>query len=143
MATQGSSTIPAATRSSVAGAVVSSLSFRAIVCAILFTALTCASPALAFPPYKTTDAETAGANAVEFRLGLLEIEKTGSNSERQTPLANLNFGMGPHFEINSELERQTLNDTTIGPVKPLGERGAFSADTVGPRGWHWKRAAKH
>lgn len=46
-------------------------------------------------------------------------------------------------EINSELERQTLNDTTIGPEKPLGERGAFSADTVGPRGWQWKRAAKH
>lgn len=46
-------------------------------------------------------------------------------------------------EINSELERQTVKDTTVGPVKPLGERGAFSADTVGPRGWQWKRAAKH
>jgi len=47
-------------------------------------------------------------------------------------------------EINSELERQTVHDTTIGPVKPLGERGAFSADTVGPRGWEWKRATdKH
>lgn len=46
-------------------------------------------------------------------------------------------------EINSELERQTVNDTTIGPVKPLGERGAFSADTVGPRGWEWRRAARH
>lgn len=46
-------------------------------------------------------------------------------------------------EINSELERQTVNDTTIGPVKPLGERGAFSADTVGPRGWAWRRTAKH
>lgn len=45
-------------------------------------------------------------------------------------------------EINSELERQTLNDTTIGPIKPLGERGAFSADTVGPRGWAWKRTTK-
>lgn len=42
-------------------------------------------------------------------------------------------------EINSELERQTVNDTTVGPGKPLGERGAFSADTVGPRGWEWKR----
>lgn len=46
-------------------------------------------------------------------------------------------------EINSELERQTVNDTTVGPVKPLGERGAFSADTVGPRGWEWKRASRH
>ena len=46
-------------------------------------------------------------------------------------------------EINSELERQTVNDTTIGADKPLGKRGAFSADTVGPRGWEWKRAPKH
>lgn len=46
-------------------------------------------------------------------------------------------------EINSELERQTVNDTTIGPTKPIGERGAYSADTVGPRGWAWKRAPRH
>lgn len=43
-------------------------------------------------------------------------------------------------EINSELERQTVNDTTDGPTKPIGARGAYSADTVGPRGWEWKRA---
>lgn len=36
-------------------------------------------------------------------------------------------------EINSELERQTVHDTTEGEPKPMGERGAFSADTVGPR----------
>lgn len=36
-------------------------------------------------------------------------------------------------EINSELERQTVRDTTEGGPKPMGERGAFSADTVGPR----------
>lgn len=46
-------------------------------------------------------------------------------------------------EINSELERQTVHDTTIGGDKPLGERGAFSADTVGARGWEWKRSPKH
>ncbi len=35
-------------------------------------------------------------------------------------------------EFNSELERQTRRDTTEGPEKPLGQRGATSADTVGP-----------
>lgn len=35
-------------------------------------------------------------------------------------------------ELNSEMERQTLEDTTEGHPKPLGERGARSADTVGP-----------
>ena len=35
-------------------------------------------------------------------------------------------------ELNAELERQTVKDTTEGPEKPLGQRGAEAADTVGP-----------
>lgn len=35
-------------------------------------------------------------------------------------------------ELNSELEHQTAEDTTTGPPKPLGERGATMADRVGP-----------
>jgi membrane protein len=35
-------------------------------------------------------------------------------------------------EVNAEMERQTERDTTDGPEAPLGERGAFAADTVGP-----------
>jgi len=34
-------------------------------------------------------------------------------------------------EINAELEHQTAEDTTTPPEKPLGERGATMADTVG------------
>lgn len=34
-------------------------------------------------------------------------------------------------ELNSEIERQTVRDTTTGPPKPLGTRQAVSADTVG------------
>jgi membrane protein len=34
-------------------------------------------------------------------------------------------------EINAELEHQTAKDTTAGPKKPLGERGAKMADQVG------------
>jgi membrane protein len=34
-------------------------------------------------------------------------------------------------ELNSEIEHQTLKDTTVGPPKPLGQRGAVMADTVG------------
>jgi membrane protein len=33
-------------------------------------------------------------------------------------------------ELNAELELQTAEDTTTGPPKPLGERGAFVADHV-------------
>ncbi|HKQ13662.1 MAG TPA: YihY/virulence factor BrkB family protein [Steroidobacteraceae bacterium] len=35
-------------------------------------------------------------------------------------------------EINSEVERQTKKDTTTGEPQPMGERGAYSADTLGP-----------
>ena len=33
-------------------------------------------------------------------------------------------------ELNSELERQTAKDTTTGPERPMGTRGADAADTV-------------
>ena len=34
-------------------------------------------------------------------------------------------------ELNAELERQTVVDSTTGPARPLGERDAHAADTVG------------
>jgi len=34
-------------------------------------------------------------------------------------------------ELNAEMEHQTVKDTTKGPERPLGERGAHVADTVG------------
>jgi membrane protein len=34
-------------------------------------------------------------------------------------------------ELNAELEHQTAQDTTVGPDRPLGERGASMADHVG------------
>jgi Virulence factor BrkB len=35
-------------------------------------------------------------------------------------------------EINAEMEHQTVRDTTTGSPKPMGTRGAYVADTVGP-----------
>jgi membrane protein len=34
-------------------------------------------------------------------------------------------------EVDAEIERQTAKDTTTGPQKPMGERRAVAADTVG------------
>jgi membrane protein len=34
-------------------------------------------------------------------------------------------------EVNAELERQTRADTTVGEDRPIGQRGAEVADTVG------------
>lgn len=36
-------------------------------------------------------------------------------------------------EFNAEMEHQTAVDTTNGPPAPMGERGAYVADTLGPR----------
>lgn len=35
--------------------------------------------------------------------------------------------------LNAEIEHQTVLDTTVGPAKPLGQRGARMADSVGKR----------
>jgi membrane protein len=34
-------------------------------------------------------------------------------------------------ELDAETERQTARDTTTGPERPLGERDAEVADTIG------------
>ena len=34
-------------------------------------------------------------------------------------------------ELNSEIEHQTRRDSTVGPFRPMGERGAVKADTLG------------
>lgn len=34
-------------------------------------------------------------------------------------------------ELNAEMEHQTAEDTTVAPVRPMGERGAVVADTLG------------
>ena len=36
-------------------------------------------------------------------------------------------------EVNAEIEHQTAIDTTTGAPRPLGERGALVADTIGPK----------
>ncbi|MFY0991837.1 YihY/virulence factor BrkB family protein [Halomonas sp. C05BenzN] len=43
-------------------------------------------------------------------------------------------------EINGEMERQTRCDTTTGEPRPMGERGAHVADTLGRRAWHRDRS---
>ncbi len=35
-------------------------------------------------------------------------------------------------EINAQAERQTRRDTTVGPPRPMGQRDATAADTLGP-----------
>lgn len=71
---------------------------------LLVAAICITRPLLAFPPYRTTDAETAGDDTLEARVGLLRMQLRDSHSTRQTPLSRINYGIGPHFEVVSELE---------------------------------------
>jgi membrane protein len=36
-------------------------------------------------------------------------------------------------ELNCEIEHQTAHDTTEGSPEPMGQRGAYAADTVGEK----------
>ena len=36
-------------------------------------------------------------------------------------------------KLNAEIEHQTARDSTEGPPKPIGQRDAYVADTVGPK----------
>lgn len=72
-----------------------------IACA---STLFAAAPTEAFPPYRSTDADTAGAGTVQLRLGLLRIQRRDSESQRSTPLTRTNLGIGDHYELVSEFE---------------------------------------
>jgi hypothetical protein len=71
---------------------------------LLLASIGLAPPALAFPPYRTTDAETAGDDTLEARIGLLRLQVRDSHSTRNTPLSRINYGIGSRFEVISELE---------------------------------------
>jgi membrane protein len=42
------------------------------------------------------------------------------------------FAIAVGAELNAEIEHQTTVDTTTGPPQPMGRRGAYVADTIGP-----------
>ncbi len=70
-----------------------------------FVVIILAAPdAEAFPPYRSTDADTAGAGMLEVRLGLLKLQRHGSTTDRSAPLSRINLGLGAHYEVISETE---------------------------------------
>jgi hypothetical protein len=60
--------------------------------------------ALAFPPYRSTDAETADAWTLEGRLGLLRYTRAESENTYTSPLVRINFGLPRGLELTAELE---------------------------------------
>jgi hypothetical protein len=63
-----------------------------------------AAPALAFPPYRSTDAETADPWNLEGRLGLLRYTRDEGENSYASPLLRINFGLPNRVELTGELE---------------------------------------
>lgn len=61
-----------------------------------------AAPAAAFPPYRSTDADTAPPWTLETRLGLVRVERESSDTSYESPLFRGNFGLPGHVEILTE-----------------------------------------
>ena len=64
----------------------------------------CASAAGAFPPYRSTDAETAEAGELELRLGLGKVEREDGDNAYASPLLRTNLGLIRNLEFISEFE---------------------------------------
>lgn len=87
--------------------------------ACIVLSLCAVQPALAFPPYRSTDADTADRGALELRVGLVRVERLDSGTRRAAPLMRANLGVGERFELITELEHvrgsgHTLDEGALG-----------------------------
>ena len=97
---------------------------------LLLLITTFAQHGQAFPPYKTTEADTADPYALEVRLGLVQAERASGNTKWASPLLRTNFGLPHKVELISEFEyrpdEHEFGDGAIG-IKWAGAQGtAFS-----------------
>jgi hypothetical protein len=93
------------------------------------------SSAFAFPPYRSTDADTAEPGTIELRAGLFEIERQHGHDKVTTPLLRMNLGLPGHAEIKTELEyvprNDRLGDAAIGAKwVPIGGTPAIGIETL-------------
>ena len=62
------------------------------------------TPGWAFPPYRSTDADTAEKGRLEVRAGLLGSERESQKNAYFSPLLRSNLGLPYNAEFVSELE---------------------------------------
>ncbi|MGH7898338.1 MAG: hypothetical protein ACREQQ_10315 [Candidatus Binatia bacterium] len=75
-------------------------------------------PAAAFPPYRSTDAGTADPWTLEARVGLVRIDRDGSETRYLSPLVRANMGLPPNLEVVSEFQyradEEQVDDAALG-----------------------------
>jgi len=88
-----------------------------------------ASEALAFPPYRSTDAETAEPWTLEGRLGVVRLARDHAKNAYTSPLWRLNLGLPHRLELVTEGEWDAtaghLGDLAAG-LKAVPLAGSFS-----------------
>ena len=85
---------------------------------LAYAACGIAAPAWAFPPYRSTDADTADPGALEARLGLVRIAREDQDNTYESPLLRINLGLSRSFELISEFaylpEEERVGDAAVG-----------------------------
>ena len=75
-----------------------------LVAVVVAFGVLCPGISGAFPPYRSTDAETAERFVLEARLGLLRLRRAQSTNSYSVPLLRLNYGLPKNWEIVTEGE---------------------------------------
>jgi hypothetical protein len=63
-------------------------------------------PAAAFPPYRSTDADTAAPWTLEARFGLVRFERDSSETSYESPLFRGNVGLPNRMELLTEFAHE-------------------------------------
>jgi hypothetical protein len=92
----------------------------------VLAAVLLAADARAFPPYRSTDAETAEPGTLEVRVGLVRVEREDHDDTYTSPLLRVNLGLVDDLELVSEFE--------YGPEEDRVEDGAVGLKAVSPAG---------
>jgi hypothetical protein len=79
----------------------------------------------AFPPYRSTDADTAPLGGLEARVGIVRVRREGDENSYAAPLLRLNLGIARNMELVSEVEydqdEDQLGDGAVGFKLVTGE----------------------
>lgn len=92
--------------------------------------------AVAFPPYRSTDADTADPYTFELRVGLVKVEHDRDQTEILTPLLRANLGLPNKIELITEFEylpqEGELGDGAAGVkwVPVFGDTWSFGMETL-------------
>ena len=89
-----------------------------VIAVLAFCELCCWEVAWAFPPYRSTDADTAEEGVLEVRLGLAQVERESQKNAYLSPLLRGNLGLAANLELVSEVEYRAdegeVTDAAVG-----------------------------